>query len=140
VVSAFSRKLPLLVITVALTGSIPGSPARGQGDLDQGKSGAQLFSGSCMDCHHSPRGLTKDRSSWTLSSFLQQHYTSSRESAQVLTAYLQSVDAGRPKGQAAAGKSRAAAASVSEPPPSMWAPWANIFAPSLRPPASIPPH
>ena len=133
--SALSRKVSLLVVTVVLTGA----PARGQ-DLDRGKSGAQLFAASCVDCHHSPRGLAKDRMSWTLSSFLQQHYTSSRESAQVLMDYLQTVDAGRPKGQAAAGKSRAAAASVSEPPPSMSAPWANIFAPSLRPPASIPPH
>ena len=100
-VSAFRRKLSLLVVTVALTGSIPGSPARGQ-DLDRGKSGAQLFAASCVDCHHSPRGLAKDRMSWTLSSFLQQHYTSSRESAQVLMDYLQTVDAGRPTGQAAA--------------------------------------
>jgi hypothetical protein len=135
VVSALSRKVSLLVVTVVLTGA----PARGQ-DLDRGKSGAQLFAASCVDCHHSPRGLAKDRMSWTLSSFLQQHYTSSRESAQVLMDYLQTVDAGRPKGQAAAGKSRAAAASVSEPPPSMLAPWANIFAPSLRPPAPIPQH
>ena len=78
--------------------------------------------------------------SWALSSFLQQHYTSSRESAQVLTAYLQSVDAGRPNGQAAAGKSRAPAASASAASSSLVAPWASILEPSLRPPASIPPH
>ena len=108
--SALSRKVSLLVVTVALTGA----PAWGQ-HLDRGKSGAQLFAASCVDCHHSPRGLAKDRMSWTLSSFLQQHYTSSRESAQVLMDYLQTVDAGRPKGQAAAGKSRAADASVAPP-------------------------
>jgi hypothetical protein len=82
---------------VALTGSIPaltGLSARGE-DLDRGKSGAQLFAASCLDCHQSPRGLAKDRFNSTLSSFLQQHYTSSHESAQALTAYLQSVDRGR---------------------------------------------
>jgi mono/diheme cytochrome c family protein len=140
-VSAFGRSLSLLVIIVALTGSIPaltGVPARGE-DIDRGKSGAQLFAASCVPCHQSPRGLAKDRFGSTLSSFLQQHYTSSHESAQVLTAYLQSVDRGRPTGQAAAGKSRAPAANVSEPSPSMSAPWASLWAPSLRPPAPIPP-
>jgi hypothetical protein len=64
-------------------------------DLDQGKSGAKLFATNCTDCHHSPKGLARDRFSWTLSSFLQQHYTTSPASAQALTAYLQSIDARR---------------------------------------------
>jgi len=38
----------------------------------------------------------KDRFNWTLSNFLQQHYTSSSASAQALTAYLQAVDARAP--------------------------------------------
>jgi hypothetical protein len=69
-------------------------------------------------------GLARDRFSWTLSHFLQQHYTSSPASAQALTAYLQSVDAPRAKPQSAARKSRSPATSAS--------------APSLRPPAPVP--
>ena len=130
---AFGCKLPLLIAILAVTGIGPaliGLPALAQ-DLDKGKSGAQLFAGSCVGCHRSPRGLAKDRYSWTLSSFMQQHYTSSSTSAQMLAAYLQSADAARPNGQANAGKSRAPAASISAPSPSM-------AEPLLRPPAAIP--
>jgi len=132
---AFVCKLPLLIGILALTGIVPaliGVPALAQ-DLDKGKSGAQLFTATCAGCHHSPRGLAKDRYSWTLSSFLQQHYTSSSASAQMLTAYLQSADAARPNGSAAAAKSRAPAANISTSSPSM-------SAPLLRPPAEIPAH
>jgi len=107
--------LALLVVVIA---ALTGGPARAQG-LDEGKSGAQLFSAVCADCHRSARGLAKDRFSWTLSYFLQQHYTTGAASAQALTAYLQSVDAPRAKPQ-----SRLPAASASMPP--------------LRPPAPVP--
>jgi mono/diheme cytochrome c family protein len=104
---------------MALTGEL----ARAQ-DLDRGKSGAQLFATNCMDCHHSPKGLAQDRFSWTLSFFLQQHYTSSPASAQALTAYLQSVDARRPKPQPAVHNWRAPEIGASASPP--------------RPPAPVP--
>jgi mono/diheme cytochrome c family protein len=92
--SVVGRRLPLLIIIAALTGG----PVRAQ-SLDEGKSGAKLFMATCADCHRSPRGLVKGRFGWTLSYFLQQHYTSSVASAQTLTAYLQSVDAPRAKPQ-----------------------------------------
>ena len=96
--SAFSPRVrSLTIIIVALTGGL----ARPQ-DLDRGKSGAQLFATNCVTCHHSPKGLAQDRFSWTLSSFLQQHYTDNPASAQVLTAYLQSIDARRAKPQPSA--------------------------------------
>jgi len=134
-VRAFGCKLPLPIAILALTGIVPaliGAPAPAQ-DLDRGKSGAELFKATCAECHRSPRGLAKDRFSWTLSSFLQQHYTSSSTSAQMLAAYLQSADAARPNGPAAAAKSRAPAANIPAPSPSM-------SAPLLRPPAEIPAH
>jgi len=81
------RGLLSLVIVVALTGRMAQSE-----DLDQGKSGATLFAVNCAQCHRSPRGLAKDRFSWTLSRFLQQHYTSGSASAPTLTTFLQSVD------------------------------------------------
>jgi hypothetical protein len=120
VMSTVGRRLPSLIMII---GALTGGPARAQ-DLDQDKSGAKLFAATCADCHRSPRGLAKDRFSWTLSYFLRQHYTSSPASAQSLTAYLQSADAPRAKPQPAARKAQQPAPSVSEP--------------ALRPPAAVP--
>jgi hypothetical protein len=83
-----------------------GGLARAQ-DLDRGKSGAQLFATNCVSCHHSPNGLAQDSFSWTLSSFLEQHYTGSPASAQALTTYFQSIDARRSKPQLAVHNWRA---------------------------------
>ena len=116
---AVSRGLPSLIIIGALTVG----PAQAQ-NLDQDKSGAKLFATNCTDCHRSPRGLAKDRFSWTLSSFLQQHYAASPASAHALTAYLQSVDVPRAKSQPAARTSQPPGTSGSVPP--------------LRPPAPVP--
>jgi hypothetical protein len=113
--SACGGRLPSLIIIIA---ALTSGPVRAE-NLDEGKSGATLFTATCASCHRSARGLTKNRLSWTLSYFLQQHYTSGAASAQVLTAYLQSVDAPRGKPQAR--------------PPATSAP-----APGLRPPAPVP--
>jgi hypothetical protein len=94
-------------------------------NLDQGKSGARLFSDSCATCHRSARGLTKGRFRVTLYFFLQQHYASNSSSAWELASYLESVDEGaRPKGRAGAPKRAPPAASESGS--------------SMRPPASVP--
>jgi hypothetical protein len=118
--SAVGHTLPSLIIILALTGGT----ARAQ-DLDQHKSGAKLFRANCANCHRSPRGLAKDRFSWTLSYFLQRHYTSSSASAQALTAYLQSVDAPRAKPQRPARKLRPVSTGASP-------------SPSPRPPSPVP--
>jgi mono/diheme cytochrome c family protein len=120
--SAVGRRFPSLVVAL-IVGALTGGPVRGQ-DLDRDKSGPKLFATNCANCHRSPRGLTKDRFSWTLSSFLRQHYTSNPASAQTLTAYLQSVDAPRARPRPAARGSRPATTSAA--------------APSLRPPAPVP--
>lgn len=57
-------------------------------NLDAGKSAAALFTATCASCHSSPRGLAKDRGSSGLASYLQEHYTSSPQSAAALAAYL----------------------------------------------------
>ena len=114
----------LRLLTVVITASA-GGIATAQ-DLDQGKSAAQLFATNCMDCHHSPKGLARDRFSWTLSSFLQQHYTASAASVNTLTAYLQSVDAHRSNSGPAAHNRRAAENSAG--------------ASSLLPQAPVPPQ
>ncbi|HEY7302106.1 MAG TPA: cytochrome C [Xanthobacteraceae bacterium] len=134
---AFDRRSCLRVIPIlaGIFAVLPGAQAQ---NLDGGKSGAQLFAGSCVDCHHGPRGLAKGRYSWTLSLFLQKHYTSSAASAQLLAAYLQSADAAQPnppKSKSRAAKSRVAPAS--DAPAPVTAPATVADAPS-RPPAAIP--
>ena len=83
---AVVHALALLIVLVTVTAGAC------QENLDANKSGPALFAASCAACHKSARGLAKGRVSFTLSYFLRSHYTSSSASAQVLTAYLQSVD------------------------------------------------
>jgi hypothetical protein len=124
IMPAFWHRLaPFAVTLFVFAGPIDDGTARAQ-DLDQGKSGPKLFAGGCVACHKSPRGLAKGRISWTLSNFLRQHYTSSPETAQVLTAYLQSVDTPPVKPKPAARRGR---------PPA-----ARAATPARRPPASVP--
>ena len=128
--AAVGRNLAWLIIIGALTGS----PVQAE-DLDHDKSAAKLFADTCASCHRSARGLAKGRFSLTLWFFLKQHYTSSSASAQALTAYLQSVDAQRPKSQRAAAKSRTPGTKTSEP--SLRAPTTTSAA-SPRPPVPVP--
>jgi hypothetical protein len=121
--SAISRGLLSLVV-IAIIMPLTDRTARTQQDLDQNMSGAKLFSATCAGCHRSPRGLAKARFSWTLSSYLPRHDTSSPAAARTLTADLQSADVPRAKSQPTARKSRPAAKGATEPP--------------LRPPAPVP--
>ena len=84
--------------------------ARAQENLDRDKSGPKLFAATCVQCHKSARGLAKGRVSFMLSYYLRQHYTSSAQSASVLTAYLQSVDTPPAKAKRTASKTQASKA------------------------------
>jgi hypothetical protein len=84
-VPKFRRVWPFAIVAAALC--VVG--AHGQ-NLDEGKSGPQLFALDCQACHRSPQGLAKNHSGWSLTSFLRQHYTSSSGSASILAAYLTS--------------------------------------------------
>ena len=78
--------------------------ARAQGNLDQGKTGPQLFASACATCHKSPQSVSKTKWFFGLESFLRQHYTSNRESAAILAAYLkgqEKLSADPPRGHAA---------------------------------------
>lgn len=121
--SAIGYALALLIMAVAVA-----APTRAQAqNLDQNKSGPKLFAATCADCHRSARGLAKGRFSITLSYYLRQHYTSNSESAQLLTAYLQSVDTPpRTKAQPGARKAQPRTASAAATPS------------VLRPPAPVP--
>ena len=63
-------------------------------DFDAGKSAPQLFASDCSSCHRTPYGLAKRMNNWSLNSFLQEHYTASRASADTLSAYLVGLDGG----------------------------------------------
>jgi len=71
-----------------------GGQALAQENLDAGKSPAQLYASDCAICHKSAQGLSKGAGIFGLSSFLRQHYTSSRESASAIAAYVESIDKG----------------------------------------------
>jgi hypothetical protein len=71
--------------------AVPPMPLNAE-DFDAGKSGPQLFESNCSTCHHTPQGLAKRMNSWSLDSFLREHYTASRASADTLSAYLVGLD------------------------------------------------
>jgi hypothetical protein len=94
-----------------------------------------------VQCHKSARGLAKGRFSFTLSYYLRSHYTSSAESASVLTAYLQSVDTppgkGKTKAKPGAGKVQTSKAQPKDVETRL--PTGTISAdPRLKPPARVP--
>ena len=112
----------LIAIMISATMIWPQASAQAQ-NLDQDKSAAKLFAGSCADCHRSARGLAKGRFSITLWYYLQQHYTSSSATARALTAYLQSVDT-PPRSKSGKSQPRATKTATSTS--------------ALRPPAVVP--
>src|SRR5215471_16828256 len=80
----------IVLATVAVIGVRP-MPADAE-DFDSGKSAPQLFASDCSSCHRTPHGLAKRMNSWSLDSFLREHYTASRASADTLSAYLVGLD------------------------------------------------
>lgn len=76
-----------LAALAILTGSVAVLPARAQ-NLDAGKTPAQLFSGSCNECHKSSRGLLRSVAPGSLPGFLRQHYTTSTDMAKTLSGFL----------------------------------------------------
>jgi hypothetical protein len=57
-------------------------------NLDQGKSASQIFSAACAECHKAAHGLAKGKSADTVAEFLREHYTTSRDQAASLAAYV----------------------------------------------------
>ncbi len=65
------------------------TPACAQDNLDRGKTAQQLFASDCAICHKSPKGLAKGGGLFGLQGFLREHYTASRETANLLARYLE---------------------------------------------------
>lgn len=90
---------PAMVLAIGLLAMLLGGAAHAQ-DLSAGKTPAQIFHSNCAMCHKSPRGLAAAGAKaggmlGGLESFLAEHYTASAHSAEIIAAYLKSVDNGR---------------------------------------------
>jgi hypothetical protein len=68
--------------------------ARAQVNIDQDKTPAHIFASDCSVCHKSTRGLANGRGSSELTGFLTEHYTSSKEEAASVAAYVLSAGGG----------------------------------------------
>lgn len=111
--------------------------AQAQTNIDQGKSPAEIFATDCATCHKSARGLANGRGSLGLASFLAEHYTSSRDQAAALAAYVMGAGGGEPAPAARGPKpgSDRNRASAEEPKPSTQ-PTRTPGRPDQAPPAS----
>ena len=72
------------VLAVLVAGS-----ALPQGNIDAGKSPAQMFADTCSNCHRRPSELKRGASA----SFLRQHYTPGSQEAAAMAGYLASIPA-----------------------------------------------
>jgi cytochrome c553 len=108
------------------------SAAVAQGNLDQGKTAAQLYTSACATCHKSPQSVSNTKRLFGLESFLREHYTSSRESAAILAAYLRGMEKPSADSQRRSVAKHTSQAMPSEPMPSV----SEDDIP--RPPADIP--
>jgi hypothetical protein len=95
-----------------------------QVSIDTGKTPADIFALDCATCHKGARGLAHGKSSAELASFLAEHYTSSKDQAAALAAYVMGAGGGdaAPAGTARGPKTQpdhpaAAAAEPQKPSP-----------------------
>jgi hypothetical protein len=68
--------------------------AHAQQSIDTGKTPAEIFALDCATCHKGARGLAHGKSSSELASFLAEHYTSSKDQAAALAAYVMGAGGG----------------------------------------------
>lgn len=109
------RSAPWLagMLVIGIAGS-----ASPQGNIDAGKTPAQMFADTCSNCHRRPQELKR-----TSVGFLRQHYTPGAQEAAAMASYLAGVPAAadpragkeRPKGPVE--KEKAKAPPLSPPPP-----------------------
>lgn len=103
-------------LVLGLLAALAPGMAYAQTNLDQGKSAAQIFASGCAECHKAPHGLANGRSNAALTDFLGEHYTTSREQAAALAAYVLSGRGSAPIGAPASKKpADRASASAEEP-------------------------
>jgi hypothetical protein len=77
-----------LAAVVGLIAGLGPAMAHAQTNLDQGKTPAQIFASDCAACHKPTRALANGKNRFALTEFLREHYTTSREQAAGLAAYV----------------------------------------------------
>jgi len=90
-----------------LLATVVAGSASPQGNIDAGKTPAQMFADTCSNCHRRPQELRR-----TTVGFLRQHYTPGAQEAAAMASYLASLPAAadpragkeRPKGPAEKAK------------------------------------
>ncbi|MCC6888878.1 MAG: hypothetical protein IT536_10110 [Hyphomicrobiales bacterium] len=133
------RAAPWLVGLAALT--IAGSAAS-QGNIDAGKTPAQIFADTCSNCHRRASDLKRGASA----GFLRQHYTPGAQEAAAMAAYLAALPvAPEPRGgkaKAPPEKDKAKVQQAQGPqgktPPKGKRPGENAKAPEPEPPPPEP--
>ena len=93
-----------LAPTIGFVAMLAPAMAHGQTNLDQGKSASQIFAAACAECHKAPRPLGNGRNNAALTEFLREHYTTSRDQAAALAAYVLGGRGTEPVGGAAQGR------------------------------------
>jgi hypothetical protein len=68
---------------VAVVAALQVTPAGAQGNIDAGKTPAQIFGDTCSACHRSAREFRR-----ASASFLRGHYTAGSEEASAMASYL----------------------------------------------------
>jgi cytochrome c553 len=107
-----------LALIIGLLAGLAPTLAYAQTNIDQGKTAAQIFATDCAECHKAARGLANGKNSAALADFLREHYTTSREQAAALAAYVLGGRGSEPSGATGQGKKPAAeraSASAEEP-------------------------
>jgi hypothetical protein len=124
-------------LALAIAGS-----AEAQGNLDQGKTAAQLYASACATCHKSPQSVARTKWFFGLESFLRQHYTSSSESAAILAVYLKkqaTMSADSARGRGAKHMTQAPTQAPTQVSTQGSSPTVNEFGEEIpRPPADVP--
>jgi hypothetical protein len=96
---------PALWLAAVLT-IVMASSASPQGNIDAGKTPAQMFADTCSNCHRRPQELKR-----ASVGFLRQHYTPGAQEAAAMASYLAGVPAdprgGRDRGKATLEKDKA---------------------------------
>ena len=85
-IGLFGALFPGLALVLAMV-LLP-DLASAQTNLDQGKSASQIFASACAECHKAAHGLAHGRNSAALVDFLGEHYTTNRDQAAALAAYV----------------------------------------------------
>ena len=104
-VSRFRHLAPWMIVGSSV---LLGVPCHAQGNLDAGRSPAQIFADSCAVCHRDARELRRSNAN-----FLRQHYMSGSEEAAKMAGYLARLPPPEPR---TPQPKRSAAAGAGTPP------------------------